>query len=122
MDDDKKPLVDEALKRFAERIGEKPERISESNGDRLQEVQEAAKVIYDRQRAVMELDQNLHALAMIMIYFNRISEEIFVEHMRQAHLKKLDWGESAESIRTLFKNKLRLWRRLVTSMNTQGRN
>ena len=50
MDDDKKPLVDEALKRFAERIGEKPERISESNGDRLQEVQEAAKVIYDRQR------------------------------------------------------------------------
>ena len=70
----------------------------------------------------MELDQNLHALAMVMTYFNRIPEEIFLEHIRQAHLKKLDWGQSAEKIRTFFKKKIRLWRRLVVTMDTQGRN
>jgi len=122
MDDDKKTPIDETLERFAQRLSQRPDRISESDGERLQDIGESARKAYDKQKAVIELDQNLHVLSMIMTYLEKVPEQIFIEQMRQAHLKGNDWSQSAEKIRTFFKKKIKLWRRLVVAMDTQGRN
>ena len=122
MDDDKKTPIDETLERFAQRLSRRHEQISDSDVKRLETIQESAIKAYDKQRAVMELDQNLGALVMIMTYLEKVPDKIFLEQMRQAHLKKNDWSVSAERIRTFFKKKIRLWRRLVATMDSQGRN
>jgi len=122
MDDGKKPVVDDLVKRFTERLAGKEHDRDADRKDTLLEAQESAKVLYERQKKFVELDRNFQALGMVMNYLETVPEDIWAFYFQQACIKKLDWEKAAENMRRFMKQKIRLWRKVKMMMDTQGRN